>query len=42
MNLKSYVEEIKAIYERLGVTWTATLKDAVEYEVEQVDNHWER
>lgn len=38
---ESYVEEIKAIYERLGVTWTSNLQEAVEYEVEQVGDHWE-
>lgn len=38
---ESYVTEIKAIYNRLGVTWSDNLQQAVEYEVEQVGGHWE-
>ncbi|MFJ7849982.1 alpha/beta fold hydrolase [Peribacillus sp. NPDC046944] len=36
-----YVEEIKRIYGNLGITWTETLEDAVEYEVAPVADHWE-
>ncbi|MBY7144533.1 alpha/beta hydrolase [Virgibacillus sp. NKC19-3] len=38
---EQYVGEIKDIYLNLGITWSEPLKNAVEYEVEQVGNHWE-
>jgi esterase len=38
---EKYVEKIKGIYDRLGITWTHVLQEAVEYEVEQVGDHWE-
>jgi pimeloyl-ACP methyl ester carboxylesterase len=38
---ENYVEEIKQIYNQLGVTWNDTLQDTVEYEVELVGDHWE-
>lgn len=38
---ESYVEEIKQLYYVLGINWNDTLKDAVEYEVEPVGDHWE-
>lgn len=38
---ESYLEEIKAIYTRLGVTWTDHLQSVGEYEVHEVDGHWE-
>lgn len=37
----AYVENVKALYERLGVTWTPALQSIVEYEVHQVDNRWQ-
>lgn len=36
-----YVEEIKRIYQRLGVKWTPILQGAVEYEIHQVGGKWE-
>ena len=36
-----YIEEIQAIYNRLGVTWTADVKACVEYEVHAFEGHWE-
>lgn len=36
-----YVEEIKEIYSNLGITWNDTLQETVEYEVGQVEQHWE-
>ncbi|WP_404331764.1 alpha/beta fold hydrolase [Mesobacillus maritimus] len=36
-----YVEEIKALYSKLGITWNQTLQETVEYEVGPVGNHWE-
>ncbi|MFU2016089.1 alpha/beta hydrolase [Peribacillus butanolivorans] len=38
---KSYVIEIKEIYNRLGVKWTDHLQSVVEYEVHEVDGGWE-
>lgn len=38
---KSYVAEIKEIYNRLGVKWTDHLQSVVEYEVHEVDGGWE-
>jgi pimeloyl-ACP methyl ester carboxylesterase len=38
---ENYVDEIKQIYSTLGITWNDALKAAVEYEVEQVGDHWE-
>lgn len=38
---EQYVNEIKEIYNRLGITWNETLQDAVEYEVAQKGTHWE-
>lgn len=35
-----YIEEIKGIYSNLGITWSNTLEDTVEYEVEPTGNHW--
>ena len=36
-----YVEKVKNLYERLGVAWTPTLQNIVEYEVHQVANCWQ-
>jgi len=36
-----YVKNVKNLYERLGVTWTPSLKNIVEYEIHQVADHWE-
>jgi len=36
-----YVEVIKGIYHNLGISWDETLQQVVEYEVEQVGDHWE-
>lgn len=38
---KAYVKKVKALYNRLGVAWTPALQNIVEYEIHQVDNHWE-
>ncbi|MBY6085893.1 alpha/beta fold hydrolase [Priestia flexa] len=38
---EGYVEEIKEIYNRLGVKWTEHLQSVVEYEVHEVEGHWE-
>ena len=37
----AYVDKIKNLYERLGVSWTPELQSIVEYEIHQVANHWE-
>lgn len=36
-----YVEEIKTIYAKLGVTWSDDVQDCVEYEVGNAGDHWE-
>jgi len=38
---EQYVNEIKGIYDNLGIAWNRILQDAVEYEVEQRGTHWE-
>jgi len=40
-NKEQYVTEIQGIYSNLGITWNETLRNAVEYEVEQIEDHWE-
>lgn len=37
---EDYLEEIKAIYGRLGVTWTDHLQSVGEYEIYEEDGHW--
>ncbi|WP_156289444.1 alpha/beta fold hydrolase [Oceanobacillus salinisoli] len=36
-----YVEAIKSIYNNLGISWNEVMQDVVEYEVAQVEDHWE-
>jgi esterase len=38
---ESYVAELKEIYSRLGVKWTDHLQSVAEYEIHEVDGHWE-
>jgi pimeloyl-ACP methyl ester carboxylesterase len=38
---ESYIAEIKEIYSRLGIKWTDHLQRVAEYEVHEVDGHWE-
>ncbi len=38
---EKYVEEIKDLYSRLGISWSENLKEAVEYEVKEVGDHFE-
>ncbi|MDQ0218055.1 alpha/beta hydrolase [Peribacillus cavernae] len=38
---ESYIEEVKGIYNRLGVEWTPVLQDAVEYEIREAGDKWE-
>ncbi|WP_260287228.1 alpha/beta fold hydrolase [Peribacillus aracenensis] len=38
---ESYIAEIKQIYSRLGIKWTDHLQSVAEYEVHEVDGHWE-
>lgn len=38
---ESYSEEVKGIYQKLGIGWTPLLKETVEYEIHRVDSHWE-
>ncbi len=38
---KDYVDEVKSIYEKLGVKWSDELKEIVEYEIEKKEKYWE-
>ena len=38
---EAYIEEIKAIYSRLGVTWTEHLEQVGRYEIVEKDGYWE-
>ncbi|AQQ54645.1 alpha/beta fold hydrolase [Planococcus lenghuensis] len=38
---EQYVEEIRAIYAKLGISWNDTMQKTVEYEVEKIGDHWE-
>ncbi|WP_046180112.1 alpha/beta fold hydrolase [Domibacillus tundrae] len=38
---ESYLDEVKGIYQRLGIEWTLTLQEAVEYEIHPAGSHWE-
>lgn len=38
---ENYAAELKEIYGRLGVAWTEHLQSVAEYEVHEVDGHWE-
>lgn len=35
-----YVSELRAIYESLGVTWSAPLEESARYEIEERDGRW--
>ncbi|MBP2258594.1 alpha/beta fold hydrolase [Virgibacillus alimentarius] len=38
---EQYIDEIKGIYQNLGIAWNDTMENTVAYEVMQVGDHWE-
>lgn len=37
---EQYIDELRGIYEKLGVTWSAPLEESARYEIEERDGRW--